>query len=183
MAEKKYFDVSAAIGGVAVDYAGLVDDLSVPAQGSTVKTRIGDKITVTSLQLKCWFTTIGVSNVVRIIVFKWFDNTVPTVAQILETVGDERAPISPLNHDDKVRRKIFLDTTFTIVDQQDTEIRYYNAFIDLRKRGERISAVHFDAGATTGLGIFYVLFVSNEATGSGGEPLIRYYIRTNFTDL
>lgn len=183
MAEKKFFDVSAGIGGVQVDYVGIIDDLSVPAQGSTNKTRVGDKITVTSIQGVCWWEAVNNLSVVRMIIFKWYDNSVPTTAQILEVVGDERAPISPLNHDQKVRRKVFLDKTYTLSQAADTWLRVFPFFVDLRKRGEKQSAVHFDPGAVTGMGIFYVLFITEETTGSGNEAIIRYYIRTNFTDL
>ena len=101
---------------------GLMTPISTVAQGVGVTDRIGDKVTGSSIEIKLTiFHPTGSSNAddyfqLRMIIFVWKDDTSPTKSAIM-------APFSGLpsgfdfptnifyNGDQKVKRKVLLDTT------------------------------------------------------------------------
>lgn len=135
IAEKKYNDLGKSFtNNVAarVSYTGNIYFLNQIDQGQTDTTRIGDKVTGTSLQVNFMVVNPGYFNdtalnikyiplknyYLRIIIFIWKDDLAPTVNDII----DGGSPDEPrtagilgfLDHDRKVKRKVIMDEVFNL---------------------------------------------------------------------
>lgn len=136
MAEPKYsefFDwfMDTPDGDSGVYTHGSLITLSDIPQGASAENRVGDRVTLTSLQMKVFITPwndtfnqdMAIGNilnndfVLRIIIFTWKDSSVPELKDILEIDDHIVHPYwnvsSPLNHGKKVSRKILYDETTT----------------------------------------------------------------------
>jgi len=85
LVEAKYKDVD--IIGTPINDVGLVSSLSDIAQGINANQRIGDSVDIESLECR-WSLLVGdATNVARIILFQWHNNTVPIAGNILQNTG------------------------------------------------------------------------------------------------
>lgn len=135
MAEKKVWDGADDLlrDGLAVDAAGTLINMALIPQGNTSESRIGDKVTGSSIQLNVFGYNPGyriddgppvvvyqpIRNLlVRLIVFIWKDDTAPVLGDLLDVPGgispEEGIVMAPLNHDRKVKRKILHDKTYNL---------------------------------------------------------------------
>lgn len=188
-AEKKFFDVQyISTGPQTTPYVASITD--VP-QGTTDLTRIGDKLHIHSIEIRMQMKVgmIAAPNVAgtnqlmgRVILFQWKDDDTPTVGNILE-VAD---PMSPFDHDRKVKRKVLMDRTFTLSGQVGTANTNYcyrdiivsKKYLNLRRLpGEGVN-VSFQGASTTGVNKIYILFIADYST-----VFFEYYTRLNFTDI
>jgi len=95
MPELKHYDTHVANGNTT--WSGSIVSLVTPAQGITDVTRIGDKITLKSLQLKGHFNSAASTCWVRLIVVRSINLGVTTVSDVLKTLylGTANAPDAP----------------------------------------------------------------------------------------
>lgn len=202
VAERKYLDVTQTniFGGTPLYYTGLVYPMADITQGYTSNQRIGDKCTLTSLQLKIYvrppyFTgNFQRDMILRIIIFSWKDDTVPGVFDILQppsnTIDVNYNCLKPLNSERKVMRKLWYDKTFTFFDDTqaagvsapDGASRVMNIFIPVKK----MNVISFSANASTvGTNKLYILMINNVTDINPGiRPWdVRFSSRANFVDL
>jgi hypothetical protein len=190
MAEKKYFDVSSAANNVT--FNGTIASLSDVTQGTTDITRVGDKLTMNSVELK-FFAVPGTAtlySVVRLVVFLWRDDTTPTVNDLMQAgAGTSMLPLSPLDHDDRAKRKILYDKYFTMTYDNyganqygANAIKVFKTFMDLKKWNLRDRTVSYFAGGTAGFNKIWIFYGSTNGTGANQPVSLSYYSRINFTD-
>lgn len=115
-------DTSIYTSGQMIDFVG-----DIP-QNVFATTRIGDRITLTSLQVKIivspWQQGVGLiatsvmpAFFLRCIIFSWRDSELPETGDIIELTGDDnvffdmRTINSPLKHSKRIQRKIWYDKT------------------------------------------------------------------------
>lgn len=211
MAEKKYYDFSWENNAFSYNTPVFSAISDVPP-GLTDTTRVGDKLTVNSFELKMLFSTIPYDRgnnllryrqpiQIRVILFKWYDDSNPTVAQIISG-GTTSMTTSPLTHDFKSKRKILMDEVYT---GTNSAIPYYvpgtgappgmfedgsfyvsvTKFIDCKKMGARVRTVNYINEDITGVGKFFTLFVSNQNDSNTAirGPTVLGSCRMNYVDI
>lgn len=198
IAEHKYFETGVTLtpGGVPLNAAGVITQLTAVPQGPGQNNRVGDKSTGTSLQVSfnayaSGLNTAAAFNIFRYILFIWKDDTAPTIADILE---DPTYPnITPLNHDKKVKRKILYDNVFTQYTVYSTvatqsfadSMRPFiqkSIFIPLSKL-RRYCNIYFQAGTTVGVNNIYELVISTNTGAANTTWNFESYTRYNFIDM
>lgn len=173
-------------------------DLTQVTQGTTDTSRIGDKIHIHSIEIRHRTylkmnappTSDGQNQcIVRMILFQWKDDSVPTETDILEPIGGNIYTISPYNHDRKVKRKVLFDRTFVISAQISATAGHEYAvrdqvmikkYISLKKLpGEGIT-VNYQAASTNGVNKIYMIYFTDTT-----PPTLNVSgtIRLNFTDI
>ena len=208
LAEQKYAVVQQtdALTNTAQVY-GLTGDIE---PGNTSSTRVGDKITLNSIEIRGRVTidstdpaaSISISTV-RMVVFKWYDDAPPVYGDVFETNDTEGTSLTlavhaPYNSDRKVKRKVLLDKLYTV---QRGVTSVWNAttgqtqsilapemgsrvcfthYIDLKKKGDRVRNVNYGAGSTDGVGNIYMLALSDANTNG---PSMTFIARANYTDV
>lgn len=173
-AEKKYHDKNLQ---PAVSFFGSVTNLSEIPVGTNDVGRIGDKCTPTNLSIRFFINGETITGLVRCIVFRWNQFTVPGVDNILQTTGSVYGPTSPYVHDTLSERTILHDQVYTVSNNGGSELRYVHVAKKLAKK-----PIEFTLGGTTSAKHqIYVLFISESALIS--SPTIAMYSRLNFIDL
>lgn len=112
--ELKYHSKVLYSGVVPSNGAGTNSSICDVAQGQTDTTRVGDALTLKSLEFRYTVRCAGVTpdffNFVRVIVFQWNQNTVPTAPDIMDQVITTDYE-SFYNHDNRSIYKIMYDRT------------------------------------------------------------------------
>lgn len=208
LAEQKYSVVqhTAVTVNVTPQVLPLTDGI---LEGATSRTRIGDKVTLNSIELRGRLTMDSSDpnypSLVsfRMVVIKWYDDTTPTFADVFETVDYDDNALDPLMHapyntDRKVKRKVLLDKVYTL--QRGVAAVYnsntntivsstyaepgsrvtFNNFLDLKRKGDRVRNINFAASSTDGVGNFFVLVISDTAANG---PVLSIIAKTNYTDV
>lgn len=207
LAEHKFFDtVSEYPTAVVPTTTGVTTDgkmfcITDVMNGSTDVTRIGDKCTGTSLQIRFNIDPPLVDDQAqtimwRVVVFIWKDDTDPIIGDILLTTASR--PITPplafLNHDKKIKRKILYDKTFSSVSSWDNTENtitgsengniYRDVFIPLKGQKNRLNIINYQAGGTTGVNKIWVLLVNNVTPADIAKTWqITIGTRYNFIDM
>lgn len=160
-------DVPAVYGGV------------LPIVGSDVNQRIGDKIRLTAFLFKYTIYLSDPSNVMRIIVFQWKNNSfltgTPTASNILQ-VTTPYPWLSQLNQDLKAQMHVLYDKTHTMQNGGPLQI---TRSVNIRKFGVR--NLEFLSGVATVnntvRGEIYVLLVSDSSLTTHPTFIWRYMIK------
>lgn len=205
LAERKFFDRTFYTLNVFVNpinWDGRIFDLTSVAQGIGDSNRIGDKILVGSVEMRLYMypdaTTPPVipNQAYRFIIFKWYDDTTPTVADVLQfsTAGGAGNIVAPFEHDKSIKREVLVD--FCLPTYRDiaanTTIRsgwntplYEDVTISLDNRSIRVRQVSYQGSTVTGVGKFYLLAVSNTDPVHDLTDPLHYTIttRVNYTDM
>jgi len=173
LGEKKY---SASYTNVSVSSAGNVFGLTEVTQGDTDQTRDGDQLTLTSLQLR-WQAIIGdTANYVRVIVFQWLANSVPTINSVLLSLPLGGEVLSPYNHDTRYVFRVLYDKTVLLTNVGKPSSEVY----DVRLIKFPRNRVQYEAGGTTGTNKIYCITLSD--SGAVSHPAVNMYWKTNFKD-
>lgn len=216
VAEKKYFDSAFILtpqtafnNGVPLE--GSLCALTEVPQGVADTQRIGDKTTGTSIEIN-YITfpiipgTPGVGAaykpnliwILRCIIFIWKDDTTPTTDDItdISTIisAGISVPITPLDHDRKVKRKILYDKIHTMVLDMQTglfagmcavPVTTKRFAIPLHKIRGNLGTINYQGGSATGVNKIYMLLISNIPRSSTGVLAwnTEVYTRYNFIDM
>lgn len=195
--EKKYYITNSG-GNFSVSNAGTVTHLTAVPLGDTDQSRDGDQLTIRSLELK-WqaiagytssTTTYDFYNRVRCVVFQWFPQTVPVIADILISTGNGYH-IAPYNHDTRFQFKVLYDSTRTVdqtfffngattygVSTGNSQSQLITKHIN---RGYKNRRVQYVAGTTTAPSFgLYLLFVSDSSAVT--HPQAEYVAKLNYSD-
>jgi len=159
---------------IAVDFGGGVAPLFAPSQGDTDVTRNGDRIRVEHIDLRYGFIYGDAQNAVRYIVFVWKPSTIPTVTNILESVGAVYAPYAHYSPDNQGNFTILYD-----------KLHYIGTGMTVTGTSNAVHlkvnrTVQYTAGTTTGQNIVYRLVVSD--SGAVTHPSVTSYAMTRFSD-
>lgn len=215
MAEHKYHDTQCFFGRgqtLPLSISGAIICLTNIVQGTTDLTRLGDKCTGTSLEykfiLQCYNGTYLPIDAparfinMRVIFFIWKDDVVPFTGDIFQysyPSGAFLGPISPLNHDRKIKRKILYDKYFrshcdlansTLGGGQFSGVNnhpiIFNGVIPLTR--QRNNTINFVGSSSPAIAInhIYMLVMSDtdDPSGAGDKSwLLQGTHRYNFIDM
>lgn len=178
-AEKKHKDANAVIQ--SIDYFGSVNSaLNQIARGTSDNgERVGDSIRIKSIQLNWIPIAADSTNVLRFIVFQWYDVLVtPTAGDILINVGTVNAPNSLYNWDNKLRYRILYDKRVSLGTTAGNGNGCYKKLIT---RGFRRDIRYNGAAATDFINnAIYTLVISDSAAVA--HPTVSWTLRMNYTD-
>jgi len=180
--ELKLFVTNNTAGGLT--NVPIVLDISAVPQGSTDAERDGDRLFWQGWLDFNYTVSINQANVsglsnLRVIVFQWHPNSVPTAATILLAGPSGGVDIySQYGHDNRQLFCIIHDRLHALTGSGVTaNLSYTNsssmAFLEKIPLGAVRDYMHFDktvqfvTGSTTGTNRIYILFVSDQAGGVG----------------
>lgn len=155
-------------GFSVLDYSGFIEDLSAIPQGVTDAQRNGDTIVPKSLEVGWYTTPTTYRGTWRLIIFRWLDDSVPAVGDILFEYGTVFATISSLQKDLRVKFNVLHDSLHEaqLYSNQNPRYRYV-------KIGK--TPINYINGATTGYGKIYSLVINDNVIGSApAQPYLTY---------
>lgn len=176
-AEKKHYGVRGE--SVSMDTVLTPINMSTVPNGDGDTTRDGDQLWLRDMEMRwaVWMPTTTRARI-RVVLFRWYDDTAPTAADIFEDATAQRVLQSPFNVDKAPKYHIIEDKRYN---------SYYQngAFPVLSKKyfGKTLGRknIQFQAGTTTGVGHIYLWFANSEAVGAN-SALISYYSHIRFLD-
>lgn len=156
-------------------------------QGDTETQRSGLEITPMSLSFVLRLEgenplTSGDSNVMRIIVFRWFDSTPPTVADLLYSntagifTGYKYIDI-PTVWNNKPRFQVLKDTRLSM-----DENSYDNVFYKMSHKFNRNAKIHYNGSASSAIenkNLFYLIVSDSDVVP---HPTFHGYSRLTYKD-
>lgn len=172
--ENKYLDVLIDASNLAT---GVVYSLADVPQGDTDTTRDGDQLVQRAMRIKGRALVADTTNQVRMIVFRWKQNTVPVVGDILSAsyIGTVYAPLSPYHHDGRSNFTVLYDKIFH-VGTYNIQKGFDTKWMNLRNNKQ-----YFSAGASTSSKhCIYALVITDSTAVS--NPNITFVSRLTFTD-
>lgn len=187
LAEKKKWDRSLSYT-ISAWKASPMTDLTAIPQGSSDSSRVGDKVTIRSLEARLrftWFTSADLLIVqYRIILFQWLDDTTPTADDIIDNLTETESDlVHPFNHDKKVKRKILHEqmgsTTWAATTGLENLAPMFKIFIDFTKKKLSTRTVNYQAGGTVGVNKIYMLTLFTSDTNL---CIFNMYTRINYID-
>jgi hypothetical protein len=137
-------------------------DLSSVAQGNTVYQRIGQSIIAKALKVRALFTIADATQVMRIVIFKWFmsdTSDVPSTGELFDLSGSAAIYNLPFLLYKPSRFKILYDKTITMSTNWQP-VQMLEMSIPLNHQ------VEFDIGANTGRNHVYVWLVSDSSVST-----------------
>lgn len=182
--EHKYYDSTSVAAGI--DYSGTsaVYNLTYNPltatyldQGTDDVQYIGKKIRPIGLSIRGLITRADTYNVMRCIILQCKTNNVPTLAGILQSVGNIRAPFSPYERQYNDQWVILYDKTY-LLDTASNDARVFRIFIPARKL--RMISFQNAAGTPIEKGSLYMCWISDSSAVT--HPSMEYYSRLTFTD-
>lgn len=134
----------------------------------------GGRITPASLEFRVSGTPGDATNVLRVILFQWFDSTTPAAAGVLQLTG-AYGVFSPKYLSNRDNINVLADRTWTM----DT---YNPVFFErIYIKGKKMTNVEFPTGAVTAQkGGIYCLMISDSAAAT--HPSLDWASRVTFID-
>lgn len=168
------------VSSTTFDYAGTIDILNNPAQGTTDVTRIGDSLKNQRVQIQgtvAGSTTAGTISNNRLILIWDEQNQITTMADLLEVTGSNMAPHAPKHYDKRFRCIVLYDQAFSLSTVPGSQAWFKNFRIDL-PIGKH---TQFSAGSTTiNTGCLKLCYISDLTAAN--LPNMTYYSRVFYTD-
>lgn len=177
--EVKWIEFSAT---EAVDYAGTAHhDITAIAQGSTVNTRVGDRMRFKSAHITMTVIPGDAVNVFRCIVYQWHPlstGAAPVPSSVLTHTSDAYAAISPYTVNNENDYSILYDKTWNL-NAYDMAQKTINIWIKSGKFLKR--DIHYQTGSSTvhKNGI-YLLLISDSSAAA--HPQAIWHVRTRWAD-
>jgi len=142
-------------------------------QGNTDQQRDGDQLYMLSLEIRLYTVAADIFNVLRLIVFQWFPNTVPLSSQLL--FDPANGITSPYNHDQRYQFRVLYDkTNITGADWHAAQLMHrYITKIPHRK-------VQYVNASIVGTNKLYYYIVSD--SGVAPHPSVAGYFKMNYKD-
>lgn len=169
--ERKYLDNGA---NISVSTSGDIQFLSGAALGNAFNNHIGVQAKATSLQMRYQISVQDAFNMVRVIIFRFFDGTTPVPSDILNQLTSSATlhPLSLLNMDNRKTFQVLFDNTY-VVDTDDPVVvdKFYiekNMYLSWKEDNSR------------DVGHIYMLSISDSAISS--HPTLLYESRLRFMD-
>lgn len=182
--ERKYWDSTSI--AAPIDYSGtsavynlFYDPLSTTqiAQGTDDNDYIGKKIRPIYIHIRGIITRADNNNTLRCIIVQTKTNNVPTLAGILQSVGNVRAPYSAYERQFNDQWRILYDRTWLL-----TTYTFDAKVFNIKIRRRKLSQVGFqNAAGTIEKGGIYMCWISDSSAST--HPNMEYYSRITFTDV
>lgn len=198
MTEHKYF-LTALSRTDAVLADTIPFQLTLIPQGQTETSRVGDVLTGTSLEVAFHsyppldFSTTRLF-MFRFIGFVWKQDTVPTIADLLDPnytgAANILKPLQPFNHNQKINRKILWDKRYIIYADGDATTSDWhviagngtrtNKFVlNLTKLKRNLNKIWFNPGSSTiARNHIYATFLTTDIGATNGP---NFYMQAKYT--
>lgn len=187
--DKGYVDTT-TLPTVGVTYSGSITKIDVPGQGDAINQRSKNRITVTSITGFVEAIGYDPSNLMRVIIFKWMNDTAgfpPALTDVLQAtlIGTSAAPLSHYNYDNMRQSdfKICYDRLFSLGPNAAGAAPGDNvksARIKLTGKKLHGGQVNLNNAAVTGEGIYYYILLSDSAVA--GHPGCGVSLRLQYED-
>lgn len=179
--EHKYLDINEVPVNIVLG-TGFMERLTSISQGQTDITRVGDKATLTSLNLKYQITGGDATNLLRVIVYQWHPNSTlaaPTAANVMQyfNIGDNREVLSPYTHDYKGQFTILFDRLHSTTLVGSNQAISWQGYVSLRRARKQLE---FTAGGQEAANHIYLLVLGDSTAVT--HPTFTYLARVMFTD-
>lgn len=145
----------------------------------------GNIVRPQAITLKYFCHTNEARNCFRVLIFQWFDSSVPNPADVLQNVASPFGPVSPVNVTNKSYVKILYDRTMqfapTASDGAGNIVgeAVFNDTVYIP--GKRLRQVRYNATANVPQdGCLYVMYISDDVLPP--HPQITWYGRVTFAD-
>lgn len=145
----------------------------------------GNLITPHAITLRYFWTTQQTYNAVRLMVFQWYDASIPAVNGVIEDNATTLATLSPVLITNKQNIKVLYDETHVLAPTAsgDTTVLGYGHSdgIKVYIPGKKMRPIRFNSTTNTVQeGNLLMLVISDDAVVS--YPQLSYYSRVTFSD-
>lgn len=205
MAEKKIFDFNGAwdTAGSAITNTGLIQVITNMGQGVGVNNRIGDKATISSIEMSvnvyCPYIN-GLTQIpdtlwtTKISLVLWRDDTTPVLGDIYDLPAGPLQYTPPCwswNYDKKVKRKILFDKVLCLGTQQNNTPQFmaiqtantcFKVIIPMAKKYKSLATINFQSNTLTAVNHVY-LVIATSASTPGNSWYHHVHCRTTFVDM
>lgn len=159
--------------GSTVSTTGLVADLSVISQNVGDQGRLGDQLSPTSLEFSYDWNMVDGFNRCRVILFRWLDNGVVGVNDILLATTTLPRVFASYNKDNRNKFNILYDKTHV-----GAILPAANSIVAASKSRKLTGKIRYENGTTSGNSHIYLLAITDSTTAS--HPGFRFYSRINY---
>jgi len=162
--------------------------LAVPLAGLAVGTlsdeRIGNNISLLSMNMRANFQNGDPNNTCRMLCLELYDAQNPVTFTAIDCFNGITTPfVGAINSqvDRQIVKRVLYDKTFNLNPNWNgaSKFRYLNAYVRLSKTGAKIQ--YADGVPEPSSGHFYWVFVSDSAVAP--SPRLQYAVETRYTDL
>jgi len=183
--EHKYFEdpITDAFG---IPSSGVTYQLSLIPQGDTDVTRDGDRLTLTSVNIRGSVYCGDVTNIVRVIFFQWRPQSFPSVSDILSK-GEDGTNVgvhSFYNHDKRSEFKILSDRTYSLAGYGTTTSPYgvdTEKLFNINISKKLIKNLQYVNGSTS-VGSNQIHYIAISDSDATPNPTLTFKIRINYID-
>lgn len=194
--EDKYKDVQTTAAGLGLSQTPTLVHLTPIGQGDGASTRDGDEINLKSISLRYHLRTddtltngsnnLSCSNVVRIMLVQWKEQSLPTAAQILEDTDAIQNLQTHYNWENRRNYKVLYDRRHNLVPSMALGTAGSSEIVPARANGQTlifgkklVKKLTYDGSATAGeKNSIYLMMIANTTTGA---PEIFYESRILFS--
>lgn len=175
-AETHHDDTVSGVNNMTWSWAAT--SLADPAQGSADTQRVGDMVQQHRLHFKAAIKIGSTDNVVRVIVFRWLDESVVSLADIVDQTGGLTSPLATYTHDTRCKYRVLYDSGPMGLSLAGRGVITINKNINLKGYKQR-----FEAGSTDSIkGDIYVMYCSDKDAAGSNFPTLQYVSRKQFKD-
>jgi len=175
MSEKKFYQVEAQ---TTADTTWTIQSAFVPPQGDTDVTRDGDQVYLKDFEISGAIGFADSTNVIRLTVLRWYDDSTPTVDEIYELGANDAVNMfRPFRKDTSGTYHIMYDKVFAVANTG-PGVQHFKKRVFGKKLGRKV--VKFRGGSTNGYGKIYICRQAD--SGTSVHPSVVYCARTNYTD-
>lgn len=171
---KDYYNTSAPMGSIATNY--VLDHINVMQQGTTAGTRIGNRITITNINVN-FCVNVNTNVAVCRVVLLWFKNpygVAPLPGRIFEDVTLAYGPITPYSKENAGSFQILMDRKFMV----DTNWKSTKSW-HFKWHGSMKVEYDSNVGDSTDI-ITNSLIVFACSSNNASTPFLKYYARINY---
>ncbi len=155
-----------------VDNSGSMTDLTSVGQGTNAVSRVGQTITVKSIEMNVVATLADTTNLIRMRIFEWIPSDTSDIPSLSELQYNTSSVISPLLPYKPSRFRVLYDHLFVL----DT----YHPILAEKVRLELDHEVQYDLSVNTGSRHLYLSLQSD--SGAASHPGFAYDALVRFQD-
>lgn len=165
----------------ATSTAAFTNPIPAVSQGTGESQRIGDKIRLKSLHVKCTLAGADATNVVRLVWFQWIPNTASQTPNAGSLLQDTAVPwLSPINETNQNAGlfRIISDNLYQLTTSGSNQGLVVHKNFYGRKLPRK--NLEYNPGATTGFNQIYCMYASDSVAAT--HPSFAFYTRLRYSD-
>ena len=178
--EKKHYDLN--FEDIDVIDTGNTALLTGVTNEDSDTTRIGDRITMQSLEYKFRVVPQATASKMRLVLLQWKQDSsnAPTLSTLFEQGGTYTLGFDNWDEMKSNAHQILFDRTYNLAGSASNGARYITGRVKLFGKKIPKKQIQFDNSASSGWDHIYAIVFSDKATSGG--PLLDYSSRLIYTD-